>query len=645
MFDFVRKHTRLMQFLLFLLIFPSFVLFGLEGYNRMTDRGETVATVDGQKITQAEWDAAHKTEVDRMRERMPNLDVKLLDSPEARYASLERVVRDRVLAVAADKLRLSASDPQLARALREDPTIATLRKPDGTLDMDRYKQLLGAQGMTPEMFENNVRADLSRRQVMGGVTATALAGQTVADTALNAFFEKREVQLANFASADFAAKVTVSDADVETFYKDNARLFQAPESADVEYLVLDIDSVRKQISVSEADLRTYYEQNTARLSAKEERRASHILINAPKSASADERQKARAKAQSLLAAVRKAPDTFAKVAKENSQDPGSAANGGDLDFFARGAMVKPFEDAAYGLKKGEISDIVETEFGFHIIRLTDIKAPRQRSFDEMKGELEAELRTQQAQRKFAEVAELFSNGVYEQADSFKPTAEKLKLSIGTAQGVSRTPVRGVPGAAPALAHPKLLASLFSAESIEKKRNTEAVEIGSNQLASARIVQYTPARTLPLDEVRAQAKQALVAQRAAQLAAKEGADKLAAWKAAPAQATVGAAAMVSRVDPGKLPRPVVDAVLRADTTSLPAIVGVDLGAQGYAVARINKVVPRDAPAEANARQDRQQYVQAWANAEALAYYEMLKQRYKAEIKAAKPVPAAGDTTRP
>lgn len=636
MFDFVRNNTRIMLALLVVLVIPSFVLFGLEGYNQMSDRGAVVASVDGQKIRQPEWDAAHKTEVDRLRERMPNLDLKMFDTPEARQASLERIVRDRVLAAAAEKMHLGASDQQLARALREDPTIATLRKPDGTLDMERYRQLLGAQGLSPEMFEANVRSDLSRRQVVAGVTNSAVAGKAVPDVALNAFFEKREVQVAFFSAADFIAKVSVSDAEVEAYYKDNARLFEAPESADIEYLVLDIDTVRKQVAVSEADLRTYYEQNTARLASKEERRASHILINAPKSAPADARQKARSQAESLLAAVRKAPDSFARLAKDNSQDPGSAANGGDLDFFARGAMVKPFEDAAYALKKGEISDIVETEFGFHIIRLTDIKAPRQRSFEEMKGELENELRNQQAQRKFAEVAENFSNGVYEQSDSLKPTADKLKLTVQTAQGLQRKPVAGLP---PALANPKLLAALFSADSIEKKRNTEAVELGANQLASARIVQYKPAQTRPFDEVRAQARQMLIAQRAAQMAAKEGTDKLAAWKAAPAQAAVGPVSLVSRVDPGRLPRPVVDGVLRADVSALPALVGVDLGAQGYAVARINKRVPREAPAEAAARQARGQYLQAWADAEGAAYYDELKQRYKAEIKVAKPAPAS------
>ena len=274
--------------------------------------------------------------------------------------------------------------------------------------------------------------------------------------ALSAYFEKREIQLARFNAPDFAARLTPTDADLEQFYKTNEKLFQAPEQASIEYVQLDLDAVNKGLTVNEADLKTYYEQNTQRLSGTEERRASHILITSPKTAPAADREKARAKAQELLAQVKKAPDTFADVARKNSQDPGSAPNGGDLDFFARGSMVKPFEDAAFAMKKGDISDVVESEFGYHVIKLTDIKAPKQRSFDEMKPELEAELKKQQAQKKFSETAEAFTNGVYEQSDSLKPIADRLKLDIKSAAKVMRQPE---PGATGALANPKFLGAV------------------------------------------------------------------------------------------------------------------------------------------------------------------------------------------
>ncbi len=636
MFDFVRKHTKVMMFVMFLLIIPSFVLFGLDGYSRMQEKGEVVARVDGRDITQAEWDNAHKLEVDRLRATMPSLDPKLLDSPEARYSTLERLVRDRVLAASAVRSNLLTSDQRLAQELHANETIASLRGPDGKLDMERYRQLVGAQGMTPQMFENDVRADVSRRQVMAGVAGSGFASAAQADVSLNAFFEKREVQIARFSTSEYASRINPADAEIEAFYKDNPALFQAPEQANVEYLVLDLDAIRKSITVSEADLKTYYEQNAARLAGQEERRASHILITAPKSAAAAERDKARAKAQELQAAARKAPDSFADLAKKNSQDPGSAANGGDLDFFARGAMVKPFEDAAFAMNKGDISDVVESEFGYHIIKLTDIKSAKQRSFEEMRADLEADVKKQQAQRKFSETAEAFTNGVYEQADSLKPTADRLGLQVRTASGLLRTPAQGAAGV---LASTKFLNAIFSPDSIEKKRNTEAIETAVNQLVSGRIVQYTPARTLPLADVKEQARQRLVAQRAAALAKKEGAEKLAAWKAAPDTAVLPAPSVLSREDAQNVPSALIDAALRADAGALPAFVGVDLGMQGYAVAKVLKVLPREATTQATARQDRAQYAQWWTAAETMAYYNLLKEQVKTQIKVAKPPPRA------
>jgi peptidyl-prolyl cis-trans isomerase D len=638
MFDFVRKHTKIMMFVMFLLIIPSFVLFGIDGYNRMREKGEAVARVGGYDISQAEWDSAHKSESDRMRASMPNLDAKLLDSPEARYATLERLVRERVLGQAADKFKLTTSDARLARDLQENPTIASLRLPDGKLDMDRYRQLAASQGMTPEGLEARVRRDLSVRQVEAGVVGTGFSAAGVADVSLNAFFEKREVQIANFNTADFTSKINLTDADLDSFYKSNLTLFQAPEQASIEYLVLDLDSVKKSISINDSELKSYYDQNVSRLSGKEERRASHILINAAKDAPAADRQKAKARADEVLAAVRKSPDSFAELAKKNSQDTGSATNGGDLDFFARGAMVKPFEDAVFAMKKGDISEVVESDFGYHIIKLTDIKAPKQRSFEELRTGIEADLKTQQAQRKFAETADTFTNGVYEQSDSLKSIADKLKLEIKTATNLTR---KAAPGTTGPLANPKFLAAIFGPDAVEKKHNTEAIETAPNQLTAGRITQYSPARTLPFADVRSVVRERVVAARATELARKEGMEKMAAWKAAPAAATMPAAVVVSRDQSQTLPQALVSAALHADTTTLPVFAGVDLGAQGYAVVRVNKIVPRPAPAEAAAKQDRAQYAQWWTGAENQAYYGLLKERFKAEIMASRPARTTTD----
>jgi peptidyl-prolyl cis-trans isomerase D len=632
MFDFIRKHIKIMQFLLFLLIFPSFVLFGLQGYNRYKEKGATVAKVDGHDITQAEWDATHRQEVERLRERMPTLDAKLLDSPAARYATLERMVRDRVIAAAAAKENLSASDQRLARELQQNQMIAALRGPDGKLDMARYRQLVGQQGMTPEMFEAGVRADLSARQVLAAISESAFATPAQAAVSLDALLEKRQVQVARFAAVDYASRVKPTDAELEAFYKANTGLFQAPEQANIEYVVLDADAVTKSIPLNEQDVKTYYDQNMARLTGPEERRASQILIAAPKSAPPAERAKAKARAEELAAQAKKAPDSFAELAKKYSQDTASAAKGGDMDYFTRGALIKPFEDAVFSMKKGEIAGPVESDLGYHIIKLTDIKTPKQRSFEEMRPQIEADLRKQQAQRKFAESADVFSNAVYEQSDSLKPAADRLKLEIKTASNVRRTPA---PGATGPLANPKFLEALFAPDSVEKKRNTEAVEIAPNTLVSGRVTQYSPAHTLPFAQVKDKVRERVVAARSAELAKKEGAEKLAAWKANPASANLPPPVTVSRQETQQQPQAVIEAALRVDASKLPEFAGVDLGEQGYAIVKVDKVLPPETPAPEAAKQQTQQYAQWWSSAETLAYYNLLKDRFKVQIDVPKP----------
>ena len=636
MFDLVRKHTKILMFLMFLLIIPAFVLVGVDGYQRFNNSA-AVARVGGRDITQAEWDYAHKSESERIRASMPSMDPKLLDSAQARYATLERMVRERVLDAAAEKSGLVTSDARLARDLQQNPAIAALRRADGGLDMERYRQLVASQGLTPEGFEARVRRELSVRQVEAGVVATAFTPAAIADVSLGAFFEKREAQIMSFPASDYAAKVSPSDSDVEAFYQRNTALFQAPEVLNIEYVVLDIDAIKKSISINEADLKTYYEQNAARLGGSEERRASHILINAPKDAPAAERDKAKLRAQDLLAQARKTPAQFAELARKNSEDKGSAAAGGDLDFFARGAMVKPFEEAAFTLKKGDISDVVQSDYGYHIIQLTDIKVPKQRSFDELRVSLESELKAQQAQRKFAESAEAFTNGVYEQADSLKPVSERLKLEIRTVNNVGRSPAAGATGP---LASAKFLSALYGDDAVRKKRNTEAVETGPNQLVAGRVAQYTAARTRPLEEVRSLVRERLVGERAAGLARQAGESLLANWKAKPQDASV-AALVVSRDQATGLSPKVLDAALRADPSVFPAVVGVDLGDQGYAVVKVNRIVSRLAPDDAVAKQARSQIVQAWSVAENQAYYGLLKERFKVRITATKN--AVGATT--
>ncbi|MCZ2088426.1 MAG: SurA N-terminal domain-containing protein [Burkholderiales bacterium] len=639
MFDFVRRHTKLIMGVLFLLIIPSFVLFGIEGYTRFNDGATKVATVNGQPVTQMEWDSAHRLEIDRLRQGNPNLDLSLLDSPALKYATLERLVHERVLAAAAADEHLIATDARLAAELQRDPTIASLRRADGTLDMERYQQLLAAQGLTPAGFEANARHELSSRQVLGGVSETGFSSAAQAQVAMGAFQERREARVQRFAPAEFADKVQPTDADLQSYHQTHASRYQAPETASVEYLVLDLESLKKSVSVSEQDLRTYYEQNAASFGTPETRRASHILLSAARDAPAAEREKAKAAATALLAQLRQAPDSFAELARKSSQDDASAVSGGDLGRFERNKGMDPaIAQAAFGLAKvGDMSEVVESDFGFHIVRLTEIKAAEVPPFEKMRAQLEDQLRTRLAQQQFSEMADEFRNLVYEQSDSLKPAADKLHLTIQTADKLSPTPA---PGASGPLANPKFLGALFAADAVDKKRNTEAIDLGGNQIASGRIVSHTPAHARAFDEVRTEVRQAFVRERGAELARQEGQARLKAWTAQPASATsLGSALVLSRDEPQGQPMALVEAVLRADPAKLPGFVGVDLGAEGFAVARVDKVLAAPTQSAEQTAQSRARYDQLWGLAEARSYYELLKAKYKAQILVPAPAPTA------
>lgn len=634
MFEFVRQHNKLFQFILLILILPSFAFVGIEGYTNMMGGANTgVASVDGRKITQGEWEAAQRQLADRIRSQNPSVDPKLLDTPEAKHQALENLVTERTLQAAAQHEHFTPSSDVVNARFWSDPEFAFLRNADGTVN----KAMLAAQGMTASIFLERLRQDYAIRQVTAPIESSVAVGDSAPKLAFDSLLQQREVQMQRFDVKAFAAKLNPSDAEIEAFYKEpaNAAKFQLPESAQIQYVVLDLEALKKDVSFTEEDLRKYYEENASRYGVPEERRASHILIKVERSAPAEERAKAKAKAEALLAEVRKNPASFAELAKKNSQDEGSAVNGGDLDFFGRGAMVKEFDAAVYAMKPGEISNLVETDFGFHIIQLTGTRGGEKKPFEAVRAEVESEVRKQLAQRKYSEAAEQFGNLVYEQSDSLQPAADKLKLQIQTAT-VARKPL---PGAAGPLASTKLLDAVFGTEVLNNKRNTEAIETGPSQLVSARLVKYSPVRVPPLADVKDKARDLLVSKLATAEAKKAGEARLAALKSNPADLTgLDAATTVSRAKPLGLGRAQLEAVLGADASKLPAALGVAADDGSFVVVRINQLLPRD-PAVVDDKVAARQYAAAWARAEGQAYLAALKSQYKAAIKVAAPASAA------
>ncbi|HCN69624.1 MAG TPA: peptidylprolyl isomerase, partial [Candidatus Accumulibacter sp.] len=507
---------------------------------------------------------------DRLRQALgDSFRPELMNTPAARLAVLNSLVDQRLLLLEAAKAGLGASDEALREVIGKIPAL----QENGQFSMARYQSALAAQGMSQAQFEAQIRQDLTLQELVSAIGDTGIAAASETGRILAIQSEERQVAEFRIAPGQFAGQVRIDEPEMRKFYDDNSKRFEIAEQARVEYVVLSLDALVGQTAVKDADLQAWYDSHRDRYQQGEERRASHILILMPSGDS--EQAKARARAEELLDELRKSPERFADLARKHSQDPGSAARGGDLGVVARGTMVKPFEDAVFSLRENELSDLVQSEFGYHIIMVTGIRPGKQRSFAEVRPEIEAELKRQAAQRRFAEDAEAFSNIVYEQPDSLQPAAERFKLKLQTSDWLPRNPTPAAMAGLGQLGNAKALAAIFSDDSIRNKRNTEAIEVAPNTLLAARVVEHRPASVRPFETVKADIEAALKAQGEAALARSAGEARLAELRQGSADPLSWTPVRkLSRQDARQLPPAAAEAIFSADVQKLPAYVGAE-----------------------------------------------------------------------
>jgi peptidyl-prolyl cis-trans isomerase D len=624
MFDAIRNSKRIVQIFLALITLP-FAFWGVDSYVRNSGVGTDVASVGDSKITVAEFDRALRERQDRMRQALgDSFKPEMMNAPEVRLSILNSLIDQRLLSMEVDRQRLVSSDDVLRDVISKIPSM----QENGQFSMARYESALRAQGMSQPQFEARVRQDLSLQQLLGTIGDAAFVSETQAESVLKLQLEERQYSEYRIAPEQFSDKVRIEAAALQKYYDDNKYQFEIPEKVKAEYAVLSADAILAQVSVSEAEIKAVYDSHKEdRYLQPEERRSSHILIM-PK---ADEdKSKAKAKAEDILKEIQKTPAKFAELAKQYSQDPGSAQNGGDLGFSARGAMVKPFEDAAFKLKDGEISAVVESEYGFHIIKLTGIKPAKVRALDVVRADIEAELKRQMASRKFAEAAESFNNMVYEQSDSLQPVAEKFKLKIQQSGWLPRSPEQKDAAALGLLANAKVLASLFADDAVKNKRNTEAVEVAPNTLLSARVLEYIPATLKPFDSVKADIEKLLKSREIALMTRKAGEDKLAELKnGAEDKLAWSSLKSVSRSQGRDLSPLAMQAIFKADVEKLPVYAGA--AANGaYSVFKIVKVSASDKIDVAKRKSLQAEYGSIVAQEDLSAYMNGLRKRYKIEV---------------
>lgn len=617
MFDSVRNNKRIVQVFLALITLP-FAFFGVESYVRNVGREGDVAKIGDQKISQQQFQQALREQQERLRNQLGSVDPKLLDNPDARRAVLDDLVDQRLLIVESQKNHLVASDDAVRNAIGGIQAF----QDNGKFSVERYEAALRAQGMSPAGFEAKVRQDLTMQQLAGTLAQTGINARRAIDQAIALQTERRDVAEFRLLPDQYLDKVKLGDDAIRKFYDANGKQFEIPEQAQAEYVVLSMESLGAQLAVADSEVKAWYEGHKDRYSQPEERRAAHILIGSEKT----DKAKAKVRAEEVLKELQKNPAAFADLAKKYSDDPGSAAKGGDLGFFARGAMVKPFEDAAFSLKEGQTSGLVESDFGYHIIKVTALRGAKEKSLAEVRSDIEAELKKTAASRKFAEAAEAFTNMVYEQSDSLKPVAEKFGLAVKQSGWLSR---KADPAAGP-LGNEKLLAALFAEDAVKNKRNTETIEVAPNTLVAARILNYRPAALQPFEGVKSSIETLLKRQEAQTLARADGESRLAELQKGNDKLGWGAPKAVSRLDARLIPPPAVPAVFKADAAKLPAYAGVELPGAGYALFKVVKVEAGDKLDDARRQSMVGQLGTLIMQEEVQAYLAALRARYKVEI---------------
>jgi len=475
-----------------ILISIPFALWGIQSYTGIG--GEPIAaTVDGHDITQRDLDQRFQRTRMELRERLGTAyRPELFDNKELRREVLDDMIREYLILQTARGMGLRASDQEVRLTVLSDPAFQV----KGRFDKELYETRLRQSGMVPAQFEDRLRQRLLVAQLARALEATELATAREIGEATRLTGQKRDLTYVILPAEAFLSDEPVSDAEIASYYEANRARFATPEEVKVDYLVLDAEHLPGLAVPSEEQLREAYAANAERFGQPERRRARHILVSIPPGADPAVEAQAKATIEQARERIVQGED-FAAVAKEVSQDPGTKAKGGDLGDFGRGVMDPAFEQAAFSLAKGELSQPVRSRFGYHLIETTEIIPASTKPFEEVRGELVAELTKREASARFFDQSERLATLVYETPDSLRPAAEQLGLQIQTSDWIPR------PGGTGLFANPKVLNAAFSDDLIKQGVNSEVIEPEKDRLQAVvlRVTEHRDASVKPLPEVR------------------------------------------------------------------------------------------------------------------------------------------------
>lgn len=634
MFDFIRSHQRLMQFVLLVLIVPSFALIGVSGYNTYVSGDHDLVKVGDTAVTMQEFERARANQLRQMQESSPGgFDPAVLNNPAVRAALLESLVNSRLIANTAAAERFSVSDAVLRQSIATMPQW----QENDQFSAERYADVLAAVGLSTRDFEQGQRYELALARVLGPVSGTARIPSPVVDHLSRALTESRTVSLHAYTADQFLDFVSVDDSDIQAWYDEHKSDFEIPEQASVQYLLLDEAAAMANLpEISDADLNSYYEQNKQRFTQKGRANVSHIQLNIPSDASQEQRDEILKQAQDLASRAQEDPAAFAELAREFSQDAGSARDGGALGWITQGSWPPMLDRAVFALDEGQVSDVVEGLGSYHIFIAHQMQPEQVQPLDDVRDEIRQEIRHQMGADRFADMATRLTSLLYDQPDSLEPAAQALSVGLGFVTGVTREglldPADAGADAAAASEHAwifddvRVRRAVFSPQVLNERQNSGVIEITPDTMIAVHVTDVIPAHVPELDQVADRIRELLLSRAAHERAVRAGQDALAELietadsasasetdtvAAAPADdeqgdgpsdtSAVQAGAdddggatrladrfgeplTISRLNTGGLEKSILDAALTLSPDKLPAYTGVETS-RGFVVLRV------------------------------------------------------------
>ena len=614
MLDKIRNNTqsKFAKVVLTIIIIP-FALFGIDSYLSSIGDDVYAAKVNGESITIQSYQNALNRVKDQFLNQSTPPDPTIFETAEFRKSVLDGMIASKLVAQEAVRANFVISDNQLSQYILGMPGFQR----NGKFDQEAYDNLAMRQNLTPKKLDELIRKDLAKQQVKDSMNKYAFVTKEKIQKLVNLAYQKRDVSMLELRLDDYLKKVNVTDEEIGEYYEANPNNFIMPDQVKVNFLLYSVAEILPKVKITDDEVQQYFEENKAQFEGSQQRRAKHILFLTDSGMTEGEVADVKKLAESVREEVIKSPKRFDELAKEYSKDTESAKKGGDLGFFSRGMMVKEFDETVFDMKVGDVSPLVKTQFGFHIIALTEIKGDEV-TFDSVKAQIKGEILYSKAQQIYAEGAEEFANLIYEKSDSLQPAADRFDLTIQESQWLSLDTAKKF------FNNEAFAQAVFDPEAIEQKTNINAIEVSPNNLISAQVIDFKPSAPRTLDDATKEIKEFLTKSNAQKLLISDGEEMIEKLESNTKKAEWIDELVIDKVDPQGISKPIVRAIFSMNQESLPSYEGIyDPANDEYIVVRLNDVISDEVTDNLSVDIYRDEYIAALKDAIDNAYVDDLR----------------------